>query len=97
MSALPPKADMCSATGDVGYGPIADIGGVIFHKQKDRLAAVSPKSDYLCFDHAAGVAFRFLRHPNNPNAPKPVTKSGSAAGTGTVWRSPERPKLSVSC
>jgi hypothetical protein len=25
MSALPPKADMCSATGDVGYGPIADI------------------------------------------------------------------------
>ncbi len=25
MSALPPKADMCSATRDVRYGPIADI------------------------------------------------------------------------
>jgi hypothetical protein len=24
MSALPPKADMCGATGNVGYGPIAD-------------------------------------------------------------------------
>ena len=26
MSALPLKADMCGATGDVRYGPIADIG-----------------------------------------------------------------------
>ena len=25
MSALPPKADMCGATGDVRYGPIPDI------------------------------------------------------------------------
>jgi len=25
MSALPPKADMCGATSNVGYGPIADI------------------------------------------------------------------------
>jgi hypothetical protein len=25
MSALHPKADMCSATNDVGFGPIADI------------------------------------------------------------------------
>jgi hypothetical protein len=25
MSALPPKADMCSAAWDVGFGPIADI------------------------------------------------------------------------
>jgi hypothetical protein len=27
MSALPPKADMCDATSDVRFGPIADIGG----------------------------------------------------------------------
>jgi hypothetical protein len=27
MSALHPKADMCSATGDVCFGPIADIRG----------------------------------------------------------------------
>ena len=26
MSALPPKADMCDATKDVRFGPIADIG-----------------------------------------------------------------------
>jgi hypothetical protein len=25
MSALPPKADMCGATGDVCFGPLADI------------------------------------------------------------------------
>jgi hypothetical protein len=29
MSALPPKADMCSATRDVRFGPIADIIGLI--------------------------------------------------------------------
>jgi hypothetical protein len=29
MSALPPKADMCGATRDVRFGPIADIGGAI--------------------------------------------------------------------
>jgi hypothetical protein len=41
MSALPPKADMRSATNDVRFGPEADISS----KQKDRLAAVSPKFD----------------------------------------------------
>ena len=29
MSALPPKADMCGATGDVRSGPIADIAALI--------------------------------------------------------------------
>jgi hypothetical protein len=28
MSALPPKADMCSAARDVRFGPIADIGNI---------------------------------------------------------------------
>ena len=28
MSALPPKADMCSATSDVRFGPEADIRGM---------------------------------------------------------------------
>ena len=41
MSALPPKADMCSATRDVRFVPIADIAV----KKKDRLVAVSPKSN----------------------------------------------------
>jgi hypothetical protein len=37
MSALPPKADMCSALAHVCFGPIADL---VICKQKDRLTAV---------------------------------------------------------
>ena len=37
MSALPPKADMCSATRDVRFVPIADIREITLQKQKDRL------------------------------------------------------------
>jgi hypothetical protein len=40
MSALAPKADICSVLANVCFGPIADTG---LHKEKDRLAAVSPK------------------------------------------------------
>jgi hypothetical protein len=38
MSALPPKADMCSAQADVRFVPIADISDVELLKQKDRHA-----------------------------------------------------------
>jgi hypothetical protein len=31
MSALPPKADMCSATAHVCFGPIADMFGLFDH------------------------------------------------------------------
>src|SRR5450759_761582 len=38
-------------------------------KQKDRLAAVSPKSHQVCFNQTArATAFRFLRQPSRPNA-----------------------------
>ena len=37
MSALPPKADMCSALADVRFVPIADIWTITL-KEKDRLA-----------------------------------------------------------
>ena len=33
MSALPPKADMCSATRDVRFVPIADIASIILFRQ----------------------------------------------------------------
>ena len=83
MSALPPKADMCSATRYVRFVPIADI----IHRAsqiEDRLAAVSPKSD-LVFDHAASAAaFFFLRQPSRPNAPRPVANRGSAPGSGVA-------------
>ena len=52
-------------------------------KQKDRLAAVSPKSDQV-FDQAASCAFRFLRQPSRPNTPRPVAKSGKAVGSGVT-------------
>jgi hypothetical protein len=39
------------------------------------------------FDQAAASAeafFRFLRQPNRPNAPRPLAKSGRAAGSGVA-------------
>src|ERR1035437_1129288 len=37
------------------------------------------------FDQAAtAVAFRILRQPSRPSAPRPVAKSGSVAGKGVV-------------
>jgi hypothetical protein len=62
---------MCSALGDVCFVPIADIVSNNLHKQKDRLAAVSPNPN------------RMLRQLSKPKAPRPVAKSGRAAGSGT--------------
>ena len=46
MSALPPKADICSAIAHVRLVPIADIGAKTeLSENKDRLEAVSPKTD----------------------------------------------------
>jgi hypothetical protein len=41
MSALPPKADMCGATRDVRFGPIADIAPSIrsLHRRANRLGS----------------------------------------------------------
>src|SRR5262245_43346635 len=36
MSALPPKADMCDATRDVRFGPIADIAPEVRYNERDR-------------------------------------------------------------
>jgi len=36
------------------------------------------------FVQAPAFAFRFLRQPSRPNAPRPVAKSGSAAGIGVA-------------
>jgi len=50
------------------------------------LAAVSPKSDQAVCQAAAIAAafFRFLRQPSRPIAPRPVAKSGKAAGRGVA-------------
>jgi hypothetical protein len=57
MSALPRKADMCSALAYVCFGPKADMCSARVHfclgseakEQKDRREAVSPKI-HRCFD-----------------------------------------------
>ena len=53
-------------------------------KQKDRLARRSLRNLIRCFGQAASAvaAFFFLRQPSKPNAPRPVAKSGRAAGSG---------------
>jgi hypothetical protein len=39
MSALPPKADMCGATRDVRFGPIADMLNKLSGKYSERKSA----------------------------------------------------------
>ena len=70
----------CPLCADSGHSPNDT------RKQKDRLAAVSPKSDQVFFDQAAAWAFRFLRQPSKPIKPRPVANSGSAPGSGTAPR-----------
>ena len=77
MSALPSKADMCSAQTYVRFVPKAVIEGV----NRKTASRRSPQNSF-CIGHAASAAFLFLRHPRKPNTPRPLTKSGSAPGTG---------------
>ena len=51
-------------------------------QQKDRLAAVSPRSFLLCVTQRVLLDFFFLRQPSRPNVPRPVAKRGNAAGKG---------------
>jgi hypothetical protein len=44
-------------------------------------AGAAKRCDGDAYDHAA-AAFRFLRQPSRPNAPRSVAKSGRAAGSG---------------
>jgi hypothetical protein len=46
MSALPPKADMCSATRDVRYGPIADIASKLVRAAKN-VAVPRPRGSVI--------------------------------------------------
>src|SRR5262249_19063073 len=41
MSALPPKADMCGAKGNVRYGPIADIVGAAHSSPALRMPSIN--------------------------------------------------------
>ena len=51
MSALPPKADVCGATKDVCFGPIADIAGLIDY----LIGAAEQRRGYGETDHPGGL------------------------------------------
>ena len=73
------KADMCSATRYYRFVPIADI---VNRKTAWRR---SFQNSIWCFDQAASAAaLFFLRQPSSPKPPRPVAKSGSAAGSGVA-------------
>jgi hypothetical protein len=83
MSALPPKADMCGATSNVGYGPIADIG-LIFDHLMARLSTNALQKAFLltekrphcrfnalAFGALVGVQFVARGFGFNPKKPHP--------------------------
>ena len=101
------KADMCSAKRHVRFTPnsghlrcirrcplCANSG----HSRNDLREIERPPHRGLSensikrFDQAV-AAFFILRHPSRPSAPRPVAKSGSAAGSGVGLGliSPNRP------
>ena len=55
-----------------------------FERRPTKTPELSPEGFPATYqiDQAAACAFRFLRQPSRPNAPKPVAKSGSAPGSG---------------
>jgi len=55
-----------------------------FERTPTKTPELSPEGFPATYqiDQAAACAFRFLRQPSRPNAPKPVAKSGSAPGSG---------------
>src|SRR5215475_1643465 len=67
MSALPLKADSCSAQAHVCFGPKADISPV--QKKRPPCGCLSKSKQTFLIQVAA--AHRFLRQPSRPNAPRP--------------------------
>jgi hypothetical protein len=62
MSALPPKADMCGATSDVRFVPIADIDDICayLHARREARHTFMPMRSNLMNRICLGSA---LRHP----------------------------------
>ena len=75
--------------GEVTARELARVGAHVILAVRDpgkgEAAGRRPlRNPIRCFDQvlATAAAFRFLRQPSRPNAPRPLAKSGSAAGTG---------------
>ena len=65
--------------------PIADMSGI---RDNKKPRAFSPEGFPATYQIDQAACFRFLRHPISPNTPRPVAKSGSAAGSGVSFRKP---------
>src|SRR4029079_151008 len=89
MSALGPKADMCGATGDVGYGPIADIRPKFLSAYKLKEGRQSRRPDLLfCFP----LFYSFLCRINTcGNLLPAITVPDITAADNRVGRSESHP------
>src|ERR1019366_9996834 len=65
------------------YLPLADSCTATNSTNRKTASRRSLRNRIRCFDQAAS-AFRFLRQPSRPNAPRPEAKSGRAAGRGVA-------------
>jgi len=74
------KADICGAKDNVRFGPIADIRSQIERPPRGGLFSFS----CAAVQTVATCALFFLRQPSRPKAPRPVAKSGRAAGSGVA-------------
>jgi hypothetical protein len=79
------------ATGgdDTKWRTVADGSAARHH------ASIGKPKLTLAYAAPSATVFRFLRHPSRPITPRPVAKSGSAAGKGAVPRSVLTEKLST--
>ena len=81
MSALPPKADMCSALGDVRFVPIADIARKLCFKTRDAGSAFSLRL-------AKGTVLRYIHgDESNPSRQCAVARTFGVVGLvcGCRW------------
>ena len=66
MSALPPKADMCSAPAHVRFVPIADIRELICANRKTAARRSLRKSDQVVLITQRALLLSFSCAPNEP-------------------------------
>src|SRR5258707_15324283 len=80
MSALPPKADIEGGVISVRSMQMEDI------RETACASRRSLRNTMTCFldQFVRAAVFRLLRHPSRPNAPRPVAKRGTAAGSGVT-------------
>src|SRR5215510_7408241 len=82
MSALPPKADMCSALADVCYGPIADIGAFSLNVRSEADRENKEKTERSHFVGNIAMASTSYKAPGRASCGTPTVV---LAGGETVF------------